>query len=282
MTLTMVSAVNDTQVLDSCLMRSPDVAAVELFVQRGYSSASVAYNRALDEATGDVVLFVHQDVYLPPGWLSRLLWALQQLEVSDPDWGVLGVCGITANGELRSWVYSSGLGQVLGKPFPAPHQVRTLDEVLLVIRRSSGLRFDEGLDGFHMYGTDICLEAEKRGLSNYAVPCFIFHNSNGIRNLPWAFWRAWLYVRNKWWSRLPVVSPCTVVTRWPIRNIRQVLERFFAFSLRGQGVGTRRSDPVAACAELERTGAIPPLSGWIGINSPSWPLRDGPPPDWRN
>jgi glycosyltransferase involved in cell wall biosynthesis len=260
MTFTIISAVNDSKVLESCLLRSPDVLPLEKITQTGFSSASAAYNRALEKATGQILIFVHQDVYLPPGWLQRLQWTIQQLESTDPDWGVLGVCGLTERGELCSWVYSSGLGAVVGKPFPAPLRVRTLDEVLLVIRKASGLRFDERLHGFHMYGTDICLEAEKRGLRNYAVPCFLYHNSNGIRNLPWAFWQACHHIRRKWWSRLPVRSPCTVVTRWPIGTIRQMTERFLLFNLKRRTVGKRVANPAADCAELERSGAIPPLS----------------------
>jgi len=268
MTFTIISAVNDSKVLESCLLRSPDVTGLEKFFQRDFPSASSAYNRALDKATGDIVIFVHQDVYLPPGWLQRLQWTIQQLETTDPQWGVLGVCGLTPQGELRSWVYSSGLGTVLGKQFPTPLQVRTLDEVILVIRRASGLHFDERLPGFHMYGTDICLEAEKLGMHNYAVPCFLYHNSNGIKNLPWAFWQACLHVRRKWWSRLPVRSPCTVVTRWPVGTLRQMVARFFQYNLKRRGVGKRVPDPVAACAELERSGAIPPLSRTAGHGAP--------------
>lgn len=261
MTYSFVSAVNDDAVLASSLLRSPDIApGVELLLQRGFPSASSAYNRALEKATGNIVIFVHQDVYLPPGWLHRLGESLRQLDQTDPSWGALGICGLAHDGSLHSWVYSAGLDRVLGAPFAAPEQVRTLDEVLLVIRRSSGLRFDERLAGFHMYATDLCLEAEKRNLRNYVVPCFAFHNSNGIKNLPWAFWRACLFVRRKWWRKLPVRAPCTTVSRVPWRPVRQMVERFLLFTLRGRRVGQRHPDPVAACADLEKQGLIPPLS----------------------
>ena len=44
-----------------------------------------------------------------------------------------------------------------GPDLPAP--VVTLDELLLIIRRDSPLRFDADL-GFHLYGADLCLRAK--------------------------------------------------------------------------------------------------------------------------
>jgi hypothetical protein len=49
-----------------------------------------------------------------------------------------------------------------------PARVATLDELLLVIRRDSGLRFDHAL-GFHLYGAEICLQARERGLAVVAI-----------------------------------------------------------------------------------------------------------------
>ena len=40
--------------------------------------------------------------------------------------------------------------------------MQSFDELLIVLRRDSGLRFDEGLPGWHMYGTDIVQTARAR------------------------------------------------------------------------------------------------------------------------
>ncbi len=58
-----------------------------------------------------------------------------------------------------------------------------LDELLLVIRRSSGLSFDDGLPSFHLYGADICLQAQMGGMKSYIITAFCIHNSNGVRYL---------------------------------------------------------------------------------------------------
>ncbi len=254
----LVSAVNDDAVLASCLRASPDFGGpeFEVFEQRGYSSAAVAYNEALERSTGEVVIFAHQDVYFPEGWLAQLEIALHWMAKHDPHWGVLGVYGVEADGRPAGWTYSTGLGRVLGGPFPEPLPVRTLDEVVLIVRRSSGLKFDEGVEGFHMYGTDVCLEAERRGLGVYVISAFAIHNSNGIGQLPSAFWQTYLYVRRKWWAQLPVAAPCAEVTRSLLPMWRARLQRFVDFKLRGRAVGSRVPQPSLLYASLVASGEV--------------------------
>jgi hypothetical protein len=70
-----------------------------------------------------------------------------------------------------------------GPGLPAP--VATLDELLLIVRRDSPLRFDPEL-GFHLYGADLCFQARERGLAVVALgePCR--HRSRSV-GLPRAF-----------------------------------------------------------------------------------------------
>lgn len=248
--LSLVAAVNDDRVLNACLGASAEaLGGAELLLERGARCAGTAYNRASARATADVLVFIHQDVYLPPGWIEAFSAALAHLEQLDPSWGVLGVYGVTVAGRPRGWTYSTGLGRLLGQPFSVPQTVRTLDEMLLVIRRSSGLRFSESLPGFHMYGTDICLEAERRGLKNCVIPAFALHNSKGIRHLPWAFWRACLHVQRTHYDLLPVTSPCVTIPRSRVALLAQAFASTLRSLLRSKRVGGR----VAAPAELHRS-----------------------------
>ena len=214
-----IVASNDDEVLGNSFLRSPGLGAVrEIIVQQGYNSAAGAYNSGRDKSSGEVLVFVHQDVFLPEEWSRAFSDALRWLQEYDPDWGVLGCFGRTAKGLSQGHVHSVGLQQTLGSRFFLPAQVRLLDELLLVVRRSSGLRFDEALPGFHLYGTDICLESERRGMRNYVIPAFCIHNSNRISWLPTAFWKAFLHTRRKWWHELPLHSPCIQISRslWPV------------------------------------------------------------------
>ncbi|HYA40445.1 MAG TPA: glycosyltransferase [Syntrophobacteraceae bacterium] len=216
MSLTIVSAVNDEAILKSCLLQSPDLrSGVDLILQTGFSSAAEAYNDGIRKCKGDIIVFVHQDVYLPEGWVKRLKSAIGVLNDSDPNWGVLGVWGVQENGKYAGHVYWQ---QAAGQHFHGGIEVVTLDELVLIVRASSGLSFDEALAGFHMYGADICLEATQRGMRCYAISAFCIHNAGGYRMLPLQFWRAYFFMRKKWRYRLPVKTTCTEITTscWPM------------------------------------------------------------------
>jgi len=60
--------------------------------------------------------------------------------------------------------------------------VQTLDEIVLIFRRDSGLSFDETLPHFHFYGTDICMRAAEQGRQCYAISAFCVHNTPATVN----------------------------------------------------------------------------------------------------
>lgn len=224
-TFDFVAAVNDDEVLAANLARSRALSepGSRLHILRGYRSASVAYNAGLDAGTHELVVFAHQDVYLPAGWAPAMSAALAHLDAIDPAWAVLGLFGSTAAGGTVGHVWSSGLQRLLGAPFDTPMPVASLDELLLVVRRSSGLRFDAGLHGYHLYGTDIVQSALSSGRSAYAVCAPVIHNSRPVLYLPREYLSAYVYMRRKWARRLPIphgISPI-VASRW--RHWRRVL-----------------------------------------------------------
>lgn len=239
----MMVASNNEGVLQNNLLRSPDLEhAREIVVERNPLSASNGYNKGLINCSGDVIIFAHQDVFLPTRWTERLLQSVEAIAATDPNWGVAGVYGVTENGEGAGYVYSTGLGRFVGNAFDVPIQVRTMDEMVIIIRRSSGLKFDENLPGFHLYGTDICLVAESLGMRNYVLPCFALHNSMGIQYLPMSFWRAYHYLRNKWKERLPIVTPCTTITYGCMPIFRHLVEALLALMIKKKKLGLRADD----------------------------------------
>jgi hypothetical protein len=243
-TWTLAVATNSREVLDTNLLGSGEADfANDLILLQDPESAPRAYNEAIRCSSTDIVIFAHQDVYLPRGWSIKLHEALSSLNKLDPNWGVAGVYGVTATGNGVGYVYSTGLRRFVGQYFSGPLQVRTLDEMLLIIRRSSGVLFDENLPGFHLYGTDICLEAEARGMKNYVLPCFSMHNSNGIRYLPLSFWQAYLHLRRKWRKRLPIITPCTQITFLCFPILKDFISRT-AFEFTGRNnPGSRVDEP---------------------------------------
>ena len=256
----LITAANNEAVLKTCLASSPCVPRVHDFqIMRGFASASAAYNAGIRQAAGDILVFAHQDVYLPGHWDFRLEEAISKLSNADPQWAVLGVWGITLQGESSGYSYCTGLQRVLGQPFETPLPCISFDEALLVFRRSSDLTFDEQLPGFHLYGTDICLTAGKRGMNCYVVPAFCIHNTAGLKFLPWAFWRAYFYMRRKWWRQLPVSTPCTTIARLPTPVVEVPLRSAYSHYLKRRPAGKRVPNPRALYEELVRSGRISQL-----------------------
>jgi len=226
--ITFVIAVNNREILASNLLTSACFRPPhrhQILVQEGYSSAAKAYNNGIDRSDNDLIVFVHQDVVLGPHWLEDLERAITTLDAKDPSWGVIGSYGVLHD-EWRGYIYSSGLG-ILGAPFEQPVRVRTLDEIVLVLRKSTGLRFDESLPNFHMYGTDICLTAESAERNNYAISAFCVHNTRPYSVLPSEFYACYRYVRRKWMKRLPIETTCIQITRSNRTLYRRKLEDFY-------------------------------------------------------
>jgi hypothetical protein len=256
-----ISAVNNEGVLRSCLLKSPDIqSAAEVILQTGYSSAAAAYNSAIQKASTDLLVFVHQDVYLPSGWADALQRAVERLSTQDPNWGILGVWGVTKSNDRAGYLYWTGLDGTAGEPFDSPEEVTSLDEVLLILRKSSGLRFDEHLPGFHLYGADISLEARRRGMKCYAVSAFCVHNTNEYNFLPFEFWTSYLLIRRKWKTELPIRTPCAEITYscWPM--IRWNAIRAANILLGRHKSAKRVEDPSQLYQQLISSGLVNPLA----------------------
>jgi hypothetical protein len=256
----LISVVNDQEVLRQCLLASPDISSArEVLLERGLASAAAACNAGIEKATADLLVLVHQDVYLPKGWLGALSRAVEVLSQKDPEWGVLGVWGVGRSSEGAGFLYCGANRKVLGHSFDGGVEVETLDEVLLVLRKSSGLRFDQRLGGFHMYGTDICLEARRRGRKCYAIAAFCVHNANEYRILPLEFWRAYLVMRRKWKAQLPIRTTCTEITRWCWPVLRWNIVRAINLATGRTKPPTKRvQDPSRLYLQLIQSGAIAP------------------------
>ena len=133
-------------------------------------------NLGIEKSRAPLVVCCHQDVRLPDGWLDRFLGQIARVEDRDRQWGVAGVMGVGFNGAFAGHIRDPHTSRPFGR---LPRKVQSLDEVCLAIRRDGGLRFDEGLGGFHLYGADLCLQAGMKGMSCYALDACLEHLSGG-------------------------------------------------------------------------------------------------------
>lgn len=212
------AAVNDRQILAGCLERSPDVVsgALNLKTYEGYASASAALNAGLDGCAAEIIILAHQDVYLPRGWLASLISRIDELERDHPNWAVLGLYGRKPLGDEVGLVWSSGLGRLVGQGGFGVAEAVTLDELVLIVRRASGLRFDEDIPGFHLYGTDIVMQGRAQNLPSFVIEAPAIHNSRPVRTLTGAYARAYRYMQRKWRKSLPLKNLSTDVVWHPL------------------------------------------------------------------
>ena len=250
---------NDAVTLGENLRRSPvcaEAACVEVI--EGAPSAAVGLNRALDRIGSSArwAVLAHQDVYLPDGWWGRIERGLARVEGPAP--GVIGVFGVRHDGWHVGRVWSSGLGAEIGAPMPAPAPAQSLDEMVLIVRTEAGLRFNEDLPGFHLYGTDLVQTALSRGLGAFVIEAPAVHNSRPVVQLDHAFVAGYRFMQRAWAERLPIVTCVVPITRrgWPLTKSRmkRSLRRWIGRSPVG-----RRGDAVEIARRLGYERAPSPV-----------------------
>jgi glycosyltransferase involved in cell wall biosynthesis len=212
----LICCCNNVAVLNENLLaaNSPAYTAHEIIIKFFPKHICAALNEGTRQATGDYLIFVHQDVRLPETFFIDLNNAIEALESSPltSPLGVIGPAGRDALGVHRGWI--NDRGDLWGDRDKLPHPVQTLDELMLVVPRelflSESISFDEAINNHHLFGSDLCLQAAEQGYRNFAINAFVFHNSSGGYELPKEFWESAAYLKKKWGGNT-IFSTCAVI-----------------------------------------------------------------------
>ena len=152
-----------------------------------FSSAAAALNWGAEQAQGDILLFLHQDIlFLQENSLKELLSGVYQA----PGHVIVGLFGAKHGKEKR---------------FFGDFQVyETLDECCVAMPKKTWemLRFHETLcDGWHLYVVELCLRAQDAGVLICAKNCEIRHLSSGTvdKNYMRTYRKILSTYRNKRW-----------------------------------------------------------------------------------
>ncbi|MBL8728188.1 MAG: glycosyltransferase [Planctomycetes bacterium] len=241
-TIALLTLVNDRAQFAACqaslrpdAQPFPEWLAVEPN-KNGWNAAQ-GLNHGLDRLAADWVVCVHQDVLFPRGFWARLGAALARL---DPDVALAGIVGCERSGRYRGHIVDPN-GHCYWPTLP--HDVLTLDEVLIAVRTSSGLRFSDDVPGFHCYGADLCLEAGARGLRVVAIDAPLVHLSTGKVDASYERAADWLLA--KWGERQGHVLPMPAVL---VKDDRRAgwWRRFW---LRLRQARDRRTRNLSACPD---------------------------------
>lgn len=207
-TFALVSLVNDRAQFAACQasLRAdaqpfPEWLMVEPNLH-GWNAAQ-GLNHGIEQLAADWIVCVHQDVLFPPGFWAQLTTALAALPA---DAAVAGIVGCERSGRFHGHIldpnghcYWPGL----------PHEVLAVDEVLIAVRKDSGMRFCPEVPGFHCYGADLCFETEQRGLRVMAIDAPLLHLSTG--KLDASYDRASEWLMAKWGPRYGHVLPMPTI-----------------------------------------------------------------------
>ena len=134
-------------------------------------------NKFLREANGKYIIICHQDVVLTDDNYQDLSRRLEQLGEKDGKWGICGNAGAAGPNHVVYHLTYPNEGLKSKGKFPL--KVSSLDENFLILKSSAYLSVSTDLRGFHLYGTELCLQAELHGYSAYVIEFNLTHKSKG-------------------------------------------------------------------------------------------------------
>ena len=182
---TVAVAVNNGLQYSNNIAASPELASNDkghqLLPMTGAQNMAQAWQHAVAHAEHNWIVLVHQDVYLPAGWLEQVqyAWAEAEEKLAKPV-AILGVAGIRQVDTDHVSYLGSCIDRIktYAPPAPLPERCDSLDELVLVFRKDRLLPPMSPELGFHFYGTDVVLHAQAAGFEAVVaeVPCF--HNSS--------------------------------------------------------------------------------------------------------
>ena len=194
--ISLITVYNNQQLLNEMIasakkQRNVDIEYVMIDnMTNKFSSAASALNYGTDRATGDVFVFLHQDIeFEAENALERIYdFAIENKNV------IFGAGGVTKRARKEKTHIYSAMWEGVDRDgiewksqyvtLKEPLRCFTLDECLIACHSScmKYIRFDEETcDGWHLYATDICLQAGLNDkLDVMVIPMdYVWHKSRG-------------------------------------------------------------------------------------------------------
>jgi glycosyltransferase involved in cell wall biosynthesis len=213
-------------------------------INNGQKSLSETYNEILSEATTDVVILCHDDIYFDTSaWYHKIMKHFEKTE-----YGILGVAGTTDLSETGQWWVTNKRKNMVGivnhehegKKWESKYSDSVnnsiiptviVDGLFIVINKKRIKRnFVEDFKGFHFYDLSFCLENFLEGVKVGVITNVrITHKSIGMTNQSWEDNRQ-LFVE-KYSNQLPVK-----VSFDPSKKIKVLLSCLFFRTFTGSEV----------------------------------------------
>lgn len=175
-----------------------------------------AYNRGLQQATNDIVVFCHDDItFESKQWGNKLL----KLMSTNQEYGIIGVAGTKYLSQSGRWwenpkkMYGKVQHTHEGKTWLSSYSAdlgKDIEETVLVDglffavdKTKLKKTFNEGVEGFHFYDVTFCFENFLEGVKiGVTTIVRVNHQSIGMTNEQWELNRQQFAERFK--DKLPV------------------------------------------------------------------------------
>ena len=187
-------------------------------VNKGDKSLAQVYNEVLSEATTDIIVFCHDDIYFDTnGWYHKLMKHFEKSE-----YGIIGMAGTTSMPASGKWWEDRKkmIGIVNheheGKKWESKYSesLNNLIEPTIIVdglfiavdRRKLKKNFNEDFKGFHFYDIPFCFENHLEGVKIGVITNIrLTHKSIGQTNEQWEINRQ--LFEEKYKDNLPVKLP---------------------------------------------------------------------------
>ena len=215
--------VSNNEIFDKCMSKSInilrphlDVYILPIYNSNNIYTASMAGNIGLDVAKTRYVMYVHQDIEFMPGSGKQIADMIMSMDDYRIITGAAGISLNYDNSSIEEWGFCRENNRVgiiydenglAGDGGTRTLGVHSLDEICLIIDKYSGIRFDTIINGYHLYGLDICLQARSAGYEvagglinlrhHGKYSSSIYRDHNFINKL--------LIIYNKWKTQFPSV-----------------------------------------------------------------------------
>ncbi len=211
--LTVVACASDQVILEANLLASPCFqtgSPHEWLITERPPSVADALNAAMRQARHGIVVLAHQDVYLPAGWDRRFAARWAEAEAAFGPFGVAGVYGTAP--WCRAYVRAGHVAardSLLQPTQPLPARADAFGRVAAggAARHPAAVRRVPGVPPLR----DRRLPPGVGGWPAVVRDAVCFHNSL-IYQVPPAFAASARVLAREWPDRLPLATPCAVIT----------------------------------------------------------------------
>ena len=155
-------------------------------INNDFESAATALNYGSKKATGNILIFSHQDIYLKRNdEIKRFADAIEKCEIGS----VVGTQGVREKSKVYYTNITAGPiydDRLIDEYEEKLYNVSCVDEGFFGMKRETweALRFNEELcDNWHLYCVEMCLHTRENGGKVYVYPSQLHHFSMGTISL---------------------------------------------------------------------------------------------------